>query len=694
MSISRPILASKYTSIVNRSGRLDEVRRELNVVINALPTQVDPTERELYLNAILGDLDQGEDAPWAVWPDEVYILALTAIKSLGRNPVGCETLLSPHHLAILLHHSSLPISPSTTLFKQPPRPPVSSSAREALKILANLLVLHAAGRNRFAAAGGAKAVARALANKGIEGEDLILGEEEENVERLFLLGRLGFLVTIERPKAVGIMVDEEDVVISLVHHLSTIAPLPTNYAALSELLKTVNNVVRFYPYPNSTSSSSTQSEDPWDERFDVLLFPVLCLFYAIPTLDLSPPLSHITHVLLSIPFHPRILPIWHSIPETPSPATSSNTSPTSPYSMKGLLNKISNMSSLSPSSSQLSQLSQERRKLSGSLGSPGNRPKSPSSPSSPRTSISSSTGPPNVVPTSVYDPSGLPIKLLRIFDHFFDAYIPYPRKPDDQLPQGLVLEEMLPPLLLLLTRAASSSEAIRLVLKDALLPSTLDRSSGAGPLEARKGTLGNILRLMGCAGHPQTKNTAGELMWAICKGDAADLCVEIGYGNAAGLLFQKGISGPPPAKIEELPSDETTSPITVQPATPTVATTFADNSAPRHPITGLKDDSSSAQRLDEMTQEQKEREAERLFVLFDRMEKNPVISMKSGEKGDEKKKSIKEIMREKLESGDVTEWERKDELEERRRVEEEERREEEEAIRELQEYKSRTGGQK
>lgn len=36
---------------------------------------------------------------------------------------------------------------------------------------------------------------------------------------------------------------------------------------------------------------------------------------------------------------------------------------------------------------------------------------------------------------------------------------------------------------------------------------------------SRKGLLGNILRLMTCAGHTQTRNAAGELMWAVCNGD-------------------------------------------------------------------------------------------------------------------------------------------------------------------------------
>lgn len=87
-----------------------------------------------------------------------------------------------------------------------------------------------------------------------------------------------------------------------------------------------------------------------------------------------------------------------------------------------------------------------------------------------------------------------------------------------------------------------------------------------------------------------------------------------------------------------------------------------------------------------MTQEEKEREAERLFVLFDRMDRNPVISMNSGEQG-QGKKTPKDLMREKLERGEL---EGEDQEEEQER-EEEERRDEEEAMADLRRYKERIG---
>jgi hypothetical protein len=138
---------------------------------------------------------------------------------------------------------------------------------------------------------------------------------------------------------------------------------------------------------------------------------------------------------------------------------------------------------------------------------------------------------------------------------------------------------------------------------------------------------------------------------------------EIGYGNAAGLLFRKGLSGPPPAKIEEIqetPQED------------------------RNPITSLAPPSIEPHNpLDDMTEEEKEREAEKLFVLFDRMEKNPVISMKSGD--DDKARTPMEVMREKLERGDL-EDDSKDDM----ARDEQEKRDEEEALADFKRYKERT----
>lgn len=130
--------------------------------------------------------------------------------------MGSQNLLETQNLEILYHHTALPFPLPSSPFSHPSPHPTSPQALEALKVLANILVLHPAGRNRFAKAGGAKVISRALAGKDGDG-DSVDEEEEVNVDRLFLLGRIGFLVTLDRKESVGVMVDKEDVVDSLVY---------------------------------------------------------------------------------------------------------------------------------------------------------------------------------------------------------------------------------------------------------------------------------------------------------------------------------------------------------------------------------------------------------------------------------------------------------------------------------------------
>ena len=81
----------------------------------------------------------------------------------------------------------------------------------------------------------------------------------------------------------------------------------------------------------------------------------------------------------------------------------------------------------------------------------------------------------------------------------------------------------------------------------------------------------------------------------------------MGYGNVAGFLFNKGImSAPPPPASGAGPPAPSTTPAGV----------------PINPITGVAE--RPAPQI-EMSDEEKEREAEKLFVLFDRLERNGAI---------------------------------------------------------------------
>ena len=85
---------------------------------------------------------------------------------------------------------------------------------------------------------------------------------------------------------------------------------------------------------------------------------------------------------------------------------------------------------------------------------------------------------------------------------------------------------------------------------------------------------------------------------------ANSLASYVGYGNVAGFLFNKGIMSAPPR------NSSSGGPIT------TASGAYID------PITGvIKEEQPPI----DMTDEEKEREAEKLFVLFDRLERSGAL---------------------------------------------------------------------
>lgn len=158
-------------------------------------------------------------------------------------------------------------------------------------------------------------------------------------------------------------------------------------------------------------------------------------------------------------------------------------------------------------------------------------------------------------------------------------------------------------------------------MREWLLPEDLDRTS---PLEARADLLGRCLRLLASIHNARLKDAIGEMLYAICESDrtsdnhicldtadtsgkltASTLASYVGYGNVAGFLFNKGVMSAPPASG----------------AAGAPATT-ADG-VPINPITGVAQKPAPSE--PEMSDEEKEREAEKLFVLFDRLERSGAI---------------------------------------------------------------------
>jgi len=180
--------------------------------------------------------------------------------------------------------------------------------------------------------------------------------------------------------------------------------------------------------------------------------------------------------------------------------------------------------------------------------------------------------------------------------------------------EGVNLDELISGPLLLMRKLVDGDVDARQRAKNWILPEDLDRTE---PLEGRSDILGRLIRLMGSVYHPRLASCAGEVIFAICDSNSSMMSAQIGYGNAAGYLFNKGIlSAPPPPSTSGKGKEPrgSSSPDTDE----------SDDGQNINPITGTVYKRGDRSALDDMTEEEKEREAEKLFVLFDRLEKTGV----------------------------------------------------------------------
>jgi hypothetical protein len=142
-----------------------------------------------------------------------------------------------------------------------------------------------------------------------------------------------------------------------------------------------------------------------------------------------------------------------------------------------------------------------------------------------RPSRSPSPSPPNPPDTLLH--------AYNILDVALAYYLPETLDPDDASVrekckhEDTTLDELVTPLVLLVTRLCIGDEPTRARLRDWLIPSNLDRTS---PLEARSDTLGRCLRLLGSVHHTNLKKAVGEMLYAMCDSDGE-------HGNTEATLL-------------------------------------------------------------------------------------------------------------------------------------------------------------
>ena len=183
-------------------------------------------------------------------------------------------------------------------------------------------------------------------------------------------------------------------------------------------------------------------------------------------------------------------------------------------------------------------------------------------------------------------------KLVDIVDLSLKAYAGKPSEMHLLTPVVALLH---------LTQAVDADSPEQNRLRERLLASEEDRNQVLG-----KGTTlpHRILKFAGNTVAQELREPTLSILFELSEKDPRKFVHNVGFGNAAGYLTTKGIN----VSQEDMGADA-----------------LGADEAPVNPITGQRIDMEAEANLPEMTMEEKEREAERLFVLFERLVHRPWV---------------------------------------------------------------------
>ncbi|EON68086.1 hypothetical protein W97_07234 [Coniosporium apollinis CBS 100218] len=175
-----------------------------------------------------------------------------------------------------------------------------------------------------------------------------------------------------------------------------------------------------------------------------------------------------------------------------------------------------------------------------------------------------------------------------------------------QYPQS-ELDQVITPLLTLIRRIYEiAPEDVQHYTQSLLLPSDAERNKPLGKSDTLPSRL---LNLSTSAPTPALRGNISSLLFELSGKDAATFVKNVGYGFASGFLMSNNIAVPENAVEAEVGSGSADVPV--------------------NPVTGQRLDAEAPDAGPPMTEEEKEREAERLFVLFERLKKTGVIDVKN-----------------------------------------------------------------
>ncbi|KAH8725108.1 guanine nucleotide exchange factor [Phaeosphaeriaceae sp. PMI808] len=186
--------------------------------------------------------------------------------------------------------------------------------------------------------------------------------------------------------------------------------------------------------------------------------------------------------------------------------------------------------------------------------------------------------------------------LITILDKAIPAY------PEAEL------DNIISPLLTLIRRIYEIAPApVRTHMQRIILPTPDERDK---PLGQSNTPSSRLLNLSTSALTPNLRGSISALLFELSNKDASIFVQNVGYGFASGFLMSNNIPVPENAMQAH-------------------AMAQAEDGIPVNPITGQRLDKEENRDEEPMTQEEKEREAERLFVLFERLKATGVMDVQN-----------------------------------------------------------------
>lgn len=169
------------------------------------------------------------------------------------------------------------------------------------------------------------------------------------------------------------------------------------------------------------------------------------------------------------------------------------------------------------------------------------------------------------------------------------------------------LEQLVSPLLTLIRKLYEISPLeVHRFMQERLLPTEKDREL---PLGRGESVSARLIQLSTSPTAPQVRESISALLFELSDKDASTFVQNVGYGFASGFLFQHNVPIPENA-FEAWSTENNKGGAKNRPS--------QDSGKAINPITGQLLDAETKIDVPEMSREEKEREAERLFVLFER----------------------------------------------------------------------------